>query len=79
VLRDGRLIESGPMASLSGPQIVEKMLGHALDTLYPPRRPTPGDAVLLAVDGLHDDTLLQDISLRLRKGEILGIAGLAGA
>ncbi|MBF3321051.1 sugar ABC transporter ATP-binding protein, partial [Leptospira borgpetersenii serovar Hardjo-bovis] len=41
VLRDGRLIESGPMASLSGSQIVEKMLGHALDTLYPPRRPTP--------------------------------------
>ncbi len=79
VLRDGRLIESGPMASLSGSQIVEKMLGHALDTLYPPRRPTPENAVLLAVDGLHDDTLLQDISLRLRKGEILGIAGLAGA
>ncbi|PQV90521.1 ABC transporter, partial [Cronobacter sakazakii] len=68
VLRDGRLIESGPMASLSGSQIVEKMLGHALDTLYPPRRPTPENAVLLAVDGLHDDTLLQDISLRLRKG-----------
>ncbi len=79
VLRDGRLIESGPMAALSGEQIVEKMLGHALDTLYPPRRPAPCDDVLLAVDGLHDDTLLHDISLRLRKGEILGIAGLAGA
>ncbi|MDW3283560.1 ATP-binding cassette domain-containing protein, partial [Escherichia coli] len=31
------------------------------------------------VEGLHDDALLKDISLHLRKGEILGIAGLAGA
>ena len=71
VLRDGRLIESGPMADLSGEQIVEKML--------PPKRPPHSDEVLLQVEGLHDEGLLQDISLRLRKGEILGIAGLAGA
>lgn len=35
--------------------------------------------MLLSIDGLHDEKLLKDISLRLRKGEILGIAGLAGA
>ncbi|MFT4190817.1 MAG: sugar ABC transporter ATP-binding protein [Comamonas sp.] len=79
VLRDGRLIESTPMAGLSGGAIVEKMLGHRLDDVYPPRRPPVGEETLLTVDGLHDDTLLHDISLRLRKGEILGIAGLAGA
>lgn len=79
VLRDGQLIESGPMAALSGEQIVEKMLGHELTDIFPPARPPHGDTLLLAVDGLHDDALLQDISLRLRKGEILGIAGLAGA
>lgn len=37
VLRDGRLIESGPMADLSGEAIVEKMLGHELSDIYPPR------------------------------------------
>ncbi|HHT2401455.1 TPA: sugar ABC transporter ATP-binding protein [Klebsiella pneumoniae] len=79
VLRDGRLIESGPMAPLSGEQIVEKMLGHELSDIFPPPRPPHGEEVLLQVDGLHDEALLQDISLRLRKGEILGIAGLAGA
>ncbi|VYT77382.1 ATP-binding cassette domain-containing protein [Metakosakonia massiliensis] len=79
VLRDGRLIESGPMATLSGEQIVEKMLGHQLDDIYPPARPPHGEAILLHVDGLHDERLLKDISLSLRKGEILGIAGLAGA
>ena len=79
VLRDGRLIESAPMASLSGEQIVEKMLGHPLTDIYPPRRPFQPQSVLMAVEGLHDEHLLQDISLRLHKGEILGIAGLAGA
>ena len=79
VLRDGKLIESSPMHDLSGEQIVEKMLGHELSDIFPPKRPPHGEEILLQVDGLHDEGLLQDISLRLRKGEILGIAGLAGA
>ena len=79
VLRDGKLIESGPMAELSGEQIVEKMLGHELQDIFPPPRPPHSEEILLQVAGLHDEGLLQDISLRLRKGEILGIAGLAGA
>jgi len=79
VLRDGKLIETLPMQALSGEQIVEKMLGHQLDDIYPPARPAPSTETLLAVEGLHDQHLLQDISLRLHKGEILGIAGLAGA
>lgn len=79
VLRDGRLIESSPMAALSGEQIVEKMLGHRLDDVFPPRRARATQPLLLSVEGLHDDRLLQDISLCLHKGEILGIAGLAGA
>ena len=79
VLRDGRLIETGPMAALSGEQIVEKMLGHPLTDIFPSRREQQTQPLLLAVEGLHDEQLLQDISLRLHKGEILGIAGLAGA
>ncbi|WNN44402.1 sugar ABC transporter ATP-binding protein [Winslowiella toletana] len=79
VLRDGRLIETGSMQNLSGEQIVEKMLGHQLDDIYPPRRADLQGKILLSIEGLHDDKLLQDISLSLRKGEILGIAGLAGA
>ena len=79
VLRDGRLIETGPMAALSGEQIVEKMLGHQLTDIFPPRRPQQAQPLLLAVEGLHDAQRLQAISLRLHKGEILGIAGLAGA
>lgn len=79
VLRDGKLIETGPMSALSGEAIVEKMLGHELSDIYPPARPRVSDETLLRIEGLHDDALLKDISLHLRKGEILGIAGLAGA
>jgi simple sugar transport system ATP-binding protein len=62
VLRDGRLIESGPMADLSGEDIVEKMLGHVLSDIYPPARPPHSEETLLRVEGLHDDALLKDIS-----------------
>ncbi|HDS9359447.1 TPA: sugar ABC transporter ATP-binding protein [Enterobacter chengduensis] len=79
VLRDGRRVETGPMAALSGEEIVEKMLGHELSDIYPPARPRHSEETLLRVEGLHDDVLLKDVSLHLRKGEILGIAGLAGA
>lgn len=79
VLRDGQLIETTAMNALTGEQIVEKMIGHTLTDLYPPRRPAHSAEQLLRVEGLHDKNLLRDISLTLHKGEILGIAGLAGA
>ncbi|RLM27336.1 ABC transporter [Brenneria alni] len=79
VLRDGERVSSGAMQGLSGEQIVERMLGHQLDDIFPPRRAMPQQDPLLQVKGLHDETLLRDISLTLHKGEILGIAGLAGA
>ena len=55
------------------------MLGHRLDDIYPPRRSLPPGDTVLEISGLHDDRLLQDIALTLRRGEVLGIAGLAGA
>ncbi|MEH2920131.1 sugar ABC transporter ATP-binding protein [Samsonia erythrinae] len=79
VLRDGEFVSSGAMQGLSGEQIVERMLGHQLDDIFPPRRTTPPQEALLQVSGLHDESVLRDLSLTLRKGEILGIAGLAGA
>lgn len=76
VLRDGRLVETGAMASLSGEEVVEKMLGHTLDNLYPERTGVAADApVLLAVEGLNDEHLLRDISLTLREGRFWVLPG----
>ncbi|MEE8727837.1 MAG: sugar ABC transporter ATP-binding protein [Rahnella inusitata] len=79
VLRDGRLVSDDSMDGLSNEHIIEKMIGHQLDDIYPPRRPAHSCETLLQIHGMHDKDKLRDISLRLHRGEILGIAGLAGA
>ncbi|WP_156106996.1 sugar ABC transporter ATP-binding protein [Rahnella sp. WP5] len=79
VLRDGRLVSDDSMDGLSNEHIIEKMIGHQLDDIYPPRRPPHSGETLLSIHGMHDKDKLRDISLRLHRGEILGIAGLAGA
>lgn len=79
VLRDGRLVSDDSMDGLSNEHIIEKMIGHQLDDIYPPRRPPHSGETLLSIHGMHDKDKLRDISLRLYRGEILGIAGLAGA
>jgi len=79
ILRDGKLIDSGQMADFSDALIVEKMLGHRIEDIYPPRRTLEKADPLLQIAGLHDDQLLHDISFTLHRGEILGFAGLAGA
>lgn len=79
VLRDGRLVSDDSMQGLSNEQIIEKMIGQQIADIYPPRRPPHRGETLLKIAGLHDKDKLRDISLTLHRGEILGIAGLAGA
>ncbi len=79
VLRDGRRVSDDSMNGLTNEHIIEKMIGHQLDDIYPPRRPPHGHETLLRIQGMHDKDKLRDISLSLHRGEILGIAGLAGA
>ncbi|MBB1214187.1 sugar ABC transporter ATP-binding protein, partial [Klebsiella pneumoniae] len=63
VLRDGRRVSEDAMRGLSGEQIVEKMLGHRLDDIFPPPRPSHPERTLLQVQGLHDRHKLRDVSL----------------
>jgi ribose transport system ATP-binding protein len=78
VLRDGTLVGTEPTASLNADRLVSMMVGRELADIYPRREPPDGAAVL-QVRGLRRSGVLHDIDLDVRQGEILGIAGLAGA
>ena len=78
VLRDGRLVDVLPMQGLSEPALVERMVGHAVESLDArPRR--PAGPVLLRARGLRRGKLVQGVDVELRAGEVLGVAGLVGA
>jgi ribose transport system ATP-binding protein len=74
VLRDGRNAGGGRTAELSSEAIVQLMVGRQVDDLYPRTPRQPGE-VLLDVADLQPGAA----TLALRRGEILGIAGLVGA
>lgn len=78
VMRDGQVTGNSAVQNISRDQIIELMVGRSLDMEYPPRTAKPGE-VKLEVRNLCRGKLLKDISFVLRKGEILGFAGLVGA
>ena len=78
VLRDGRSVATGEIASVSDDDLIAKMVGRAQQTLFPERSNSPGETIL-EVRNLAAPPLLKDASFTLRRGEILGIAGLMGS
>jgi len=79
VLRDGRRVACDRFAETSAAQIVERMVGRALDEKFPPRTSTPTGDILMSVHGLTRRGVFEDVGFELRRGEILGFAGLMGA
>ena len=78
VLRDGRSVATGDIAAVTDDELIAKMVGRAQQTLFPARSNTPGETIL-EVRSLASPPLLKDASFTLRRGEILGIAGLMGS
>lgn len=78
ILRDGCLIRTSTIESMTEDEIVKLMVGRDLPALYPPRRP-PDDEVALKVRNLCVAGELDGISFDVRKREIVGIAGLEGS
>ncbi len=79
VLRDGRLVDSGPVDGFDVPRMIRSMIGRDLGGLFPPRTAGPGGATVLQVRGLTQPGVLQDVSLTVRAGEVVGLFGLMGA
>jgi ABC-type sugar transport system ATPase subunit len=79
VLRGGQYIATLTSASVtSTAQLIELMVGRPLDELFPPRGDALGELVF-SVEGLTRLGMFEDVSFSVRRGEILGIAGLIGA
>ena len=79
VLRDGKLVATTPSKDLTVDMIITQMVGRELSNVYPPKDNTPGE-VMLKVNNLSAVYQnLKDVSFDLRRGEILGVAGLVGA
>jgi ABC-type sugar transport system ATPase subunit len=78
VLRDGNNITTNPIAEINIDSLITAMVGRRLTEMFPKMESKIGD-VKLAVHNIEVPGLLHDISFDLRKGEILGVAGLVGA
>jgi len=80
VLRDGRRVASAPVAELPPEELVRHMVGRAAREQFPPADPGRRPAEeLLRVEGFSARGRFQDVRFCLRRGEILGLAGLVGA
>jgi len=78
VIRDGEYIGTRDTASVSSDELISMMVGRQLTKYYTRDYGNPSETVL-EVRGLCDEKLLKDVSFELKKGEILGFAGLVGA
>lgn len=79
VLRDGKHVATGPLASSDEASLVRMMIGRDMDAVDATLPPAQAGEELLRVTGLSSPGKFQEVSLSLHAGEILGLAGLVGA
>jgi rhamnose transport system ATP-binding protein len=79
VLRDGQTVATSPIAAIDRPELIRLMVGRPMTDVFPKRTIEPG-AVALELRHLSNRALgIRDVSLAVRCGEVLGIAGLVGS
>ena len=78
VLRDGQMISTHPIELVDRDVMISEMVGRKIDNIYPTVEKKIGEPVL-EVRNLKRQGIFHNISFHLKKGEILGIAGMVGA
>ena len=78
VLRDGSYVDTRSMTDVTRDDLIRMMVGRAITNLFPKQEVRAGD-VILKVENLSRAGSFHDVSFELRRGEILGLAGLVGA
>lgn len=80
IMRDGTYVGTWPVEELSIDEIIAKMVGRELTNVYPVNTTVPGEVIMEVknLSSIHSNSF-QNVSFKLRKGEILGFGGLVGA
>ncbi|MEC8185745.1 MAG: sugar ABC transporter ATP-binding protein, partial [SAR324 cluster bacterium] len=78
VLKDGQLVETESIHELTRAELIKMMVGRTLEEVFPVSNNQPGKPVLIAKN-ISTDTVLEQVSLDLRQGEIVGLAGMVGS
>ena len=78
VMRDGMIIGTRDISDVTSDELVEMMVGREINSAYPRRDVEIGDEVM-RVENLCRKDRKQNVAFSLRRGEVLGIAGLVGA
>ncbi len=79
VLRDGKHVRTARLVDTSPDEVVRLMVGRDLAEVKRVRPQLENAPVVLSVDGLGDNERYRDVSFQIRRGEIVGLAGLIGA
>jgi inositol transport system ATP-binding protein len=78
VFRDGTVVESHPANELTMDQVISLMVGRKMDNVYPKENVQIGER-LIEVKDLYSEGIFKNINFKVKKGEIVGFAGLVGA
>ena len=78
IMRDGRVVWTGEASQMDQHAMANAMVGREMSDLFPDKLSTPGE-VALEVRGLSVPGFSQDVTFTLRRGDVLGVAGLIGS
>ncbi len=78
ILKDGKLVDTVKLSDVTESEIIKMMVGRELQEIFPPKAKELSEEIILKVDQLEDGSHIHNISLELKKGEVLGIAALDG-
>ena len=79
IMRDGRYIQTSPMQEITVNEIIAKMVGREVEVDVTKTERALGEDYILEVEHLTRRGKFEDVSFKLRRGEILGFSGLMGA
>ena len=79
ILRDGKVVVTLPLSQISEEEMINKMVGREMKQFYFRSENAVKDEIVLSVENLGRGGVFHNVTFQLRRGEILGVAGLIGA